>query len=73
MVLIEECAPRMEQWKSTILDGVCRRWVNLVESGTADDSGKSASYSHYELIGQMERDRCSRVENGSARHVRDTR
>lgn len=59
MVLIEECAPRMGQWKSTILDGVCRRWVNLIESGTADDSGKSASYGHYELIGQMERDRCS--------------
>ena len=53
MVLMEVCAPRMEKWKGTILDGVCRRWVNLVESGADDDSGTSAAYGQYELIGQM--------------------
>ncbi|KIP09815.1 hypothetical protein PHLGIDRAFT_34198 [Phlebiopsis gigantea 11061_1 CR5-6] len=37
VVLMEECAPRMQKWKGTILDGVCRRWVNLVESGVADE------------------------------------
>lgn len=34
-VVIAECAPRMHNWKGTILDGVCRCWVTLVESRAA--------------------------------------
>ena len=43
-VLMEECAPRMDKWKGTVLDGVCRRWVTLVESGAPEESGASAAY-----------------------------
>lgn len=36
--VIDTCAPRMHKWKGTVLDGVGRRWVLLVDSG-ADDAG----------------------------------
>ncbi|KAI0699846.1 hypothetical protein BC835DRAFT_1267219 [Cytidiella melzeri] len=40
-VVIVECSARMHIWKGTILDGVCRCWVALVESGSrSDDSLK---------------------------------
>jgi hypothetical protein len=59
-VLVEECAPRMPSWKGTILDGVCRCWVNLVESG-ADNTGKSPCYLPYELITLMQTEQtCAR-------------
>ena len=41
VVVMEECAPRITKWKDTILNGLCRCWVTLVESG-ADDAGKIA-------------------------------
>ncbi|KAJ3551934.1 hypothetical protein NM688_g4421 [Phlebia brevispora] len=36
-VVIAVCAPRMQRWKGDILNGVCRCWVTLVESGASDN------------------------------------
>ncbi|TDL29607.1 hypothetical protein BD410DRAFT_780065 [Rickenella mellea] len=35
-VVIDECQPRMHRWKGTIIEGVCKYWVNAVDSGTAN-------------------------------------
>ena len=43
-VVIAACAPRMPRWKGTVLDGLCRRWVQLAASGT--DSSGEFSRSH---------------------------
>ncbi|KAI0092518.1 hypothetical protein BDY19DRAFT_883360 [Irpex rosettiformis] len=48
-VVIEECSPRMHLWKGTILDGLCRRWVTLVESRSQTD-GKHISHTFLLLV-----------------------
>ncbi|KAL4241319.1 TTI2 family protein [Abortiporus biennis] len=37
IVVIEECAPRIYKWKGTILDGVARCWVTLIDNGGETD------------------------------------
>lgn len=60
-VLIEACAPRMHAWKGTILDGVCRCWVNLVESG-ADNTGNSPLHSLSGPYAMSSSSRCAPTE-----------
>jgi len=38
-VLVDECAPRMPRWKGTVIDGVAKCWVGIVDTGI-DDPGK---------------------------------
>ncbi|GJE84793.1 hypothetical protein PsYK624_008690 [Phanerochaete sordida] len=38
--VIAACAPRMLRWKGTILDGLCRRWVQLAASGADDPDAR---------------------------------
>lgn len=35
-VTMEECAPRMEHWKRTIMGNVAQRWVILKDNGSED-------------------------------------
>ena len=32
--IVDECAPRMHQWKGTILEGVGKCWVTVVDRGS---------------------------------------
>lgn len=36
--VIQECSPRIENWKSTILEGVAKCWVALLEEERTDES-----------------------------------
>ena len=31
VALIQECEPRMDRWKGTIIEGVVKYWVTLVD------------------------------------------
>lgn len=37
VTLIDNCSPRMYRWKGTILDGIVKSWVTLVDSGEDDN------------------------------------
>ena len=34
--VVEACGPRMRMWKGTIVDGIGRCWVGVVERGGTD-------------------------------------
>jgi len=36
--VIQECSPRIENWRGTIVEGVAKCWVVLLEGERADES-----------------------------------
>ncbi|EKM59557.1 uncharacterized protein PHACADRAFT_181556 [Phanerochaete carnosa HHB-10118-sp] len=52
-VLVAECAPRMHKWKGTILDGVCRCWASLVESGADNTDVRELKMALRETCGTL--------------------
>jgi len=61
-VIIEACAPRMDKWKNTILEGVLRCWVTLTDAGIEDDQGRALRRGLEEVCDRL-RDACPSVAN----------
>lgn len=39
--LIQECAPRMQLWKGTIVSAVAKCWVGIIDASVEDTGGLS--------------------------------
>ncbi|KAI0922004.1 hypothetical protein AcW1_004169 [Taiwanofungus camphoratus] len=51
--IIQACACRMHKWKGTILEGLLKRWVTLVDSGANDEEAGKLKRALQEVCDQI--------------------